>query len=71
MNERNEHLAELPKSAADVTRVLSARSAQVNTLLLNANDLTGMLNDRRSAIVNLLANTSALEPTADRDGARQ
>lgn len=60
LNERNERLGALLKSAADVTGVLSSRSQQVNTLLLNANDLTGVLNDRRAAIVNLLANTSAL-----------
>ena len=60
LNERNERLGALLKSAADVTGVLSSQSQQVNTLLLNANDLTGVLNDRRAAIVNLLANTSAL-----------
>ena len=36
------------------------RSQQVNTLILNANDLLGVLNDRREAIVDLLANTSAV-----------
>ena len=40
--------------------ILSQRSQQVNTLLLNANDLLGVLQQRRYAIVNLLANTSAL-----------
>ena len=36
------------------------RSQQLNTLILNANDLIGVLNDRREAIVDLLANTSAV-----------
>ena len=43
-----------------MTGILGERSQQVNTLLLNANDLIGVLSDRRYAIVNLLANTSAL-----------
>lgn len=60
LNSRNQSLANLLKSAADVTAILSARSQQVNTLLLNANDLLDVLNQRRYAIVNLLANTSAL-----------
>ncbi|SOX54946.1 virulence factor Mce family protein [Mycobacterium ahvazicum] len=60
LNSRNESLAHLLKSAADLTGILSVRSQQVNTLLLNANDLLGVLNQRRYAIVNLLANTSAL-----------
>lgn len=60
LNGRNESLANLLKSAADVTAVLSARSQQVNTLLLDANDLMGVLKQRRYAVVNLLANTSAL-----------
>jgi phospholipid/cholesterol/gamma-HCH transport system substrate-binding protein len=60
LNGRNEDLASLLKSAADVTGILSERSQQVNTLILNANDLMGVLDQRRYAIVNLLANTSAL-----------
>ncbi len=60
MNNRNESLAELLKTAGDVTGILSERSQQVNTLILNANDLLGVLNARREAIVSLLANTSAL-----------
>lgn len=60
LNERNESLSNLLKSAANVTSILSQRSQQVNTLLLNANDLLGVLQQRRYAIVNLLANTSAL-----------
>lgn len=60
LNERNESLSGLLKSAAQVTGILSDRSQQVNTLILNANELLGVLEQRRYAIVNLLANTSAL-----------
>jgi phospholipid/cholesterol/gamma-HCH transport system substrate-binding protein len=60
INERNDSLANLLKTASNVTGILSQRSAQVNTLLLNANDLIGVLQQRRYAISNLLANTSAL-----------
>ncbi len=60
LNSRNENLAGLLKSAADVTAVLGQRSQQLNTLILNANDLLGVLNERREAIVDLLANTAAV-----------
>ena len=60
LNSRNESLAELLKTAGDVTGILSERSQQVNTLILNANDLLAVLNERRQAIVSLLANTSAV-----------
>ncbi|HEV7850769.1 MAG TPA: MCE family protein [Mycobacterium sp.] len=60
LNDRNESLAELLKTAGDVTGILSGRSQQVNTLILNANDLLAVLNERREAIVSLLANTSAV-----------
>lgn len=60
LNNRNESLADLLRSAGDVTGVLSERSQQVNTLILNANDLVGVLDERRQAIVGLLANTSAV-----------
>jgi len=60
LNNRNESLAQLLKTAADVTGILSERSQQVNALILNANDLLGVLSDRRQAIVSLLANTSTV-----------
>lgn len=60
LNNRNESLAELLKSAADVTGVLSARSQQINSLILDADSLVEVLNGRRQAIVNLLASTSAV-----------
>src|SRR5262249_48990597 len=60
LNNRNQSLAELLKTAGDVTAILSERSQQVTTLLLSAKDLLGGHKDRRQAIVNLLANTSAV-----------
>ncbi|MFG1932535.1 MCE family protein [Mycobacterium sp. NPDC048908] len=60
LNDRDQSLAELLKTAGDVTGILSERSNQVNTLILNANDLLAVLNERRQAIVSLLANTSAV-----------
>jgi phospholipid/cholesterol/gamma-HCH transport system substrate-binding protein len=60
INNRNENLAGLLKSASDVTAVLSQRSQQLNTLILNADALLAVLNERREAIVVLLANTSAV-----------
>lgn len=57
LNERNESLAALLKSAATVTQILGQRSQQLNTLILDANDLVTVLNDRRVAIANLLVNT--------------
>ncbi|KUI37443.1 mammalian cell entry protein [Mycobacterium sp. IS-1496] len=60
LNDRDETLGDLLAGAADVTGILSERSQQVNTLLLSANDLLAVLEQRRYAIVNLLANTSAM-----------
>jgi phospholipid/cholesterol/gamma-HCH transport system substrate-binding protein len=60
LNGRNQSLAELLKTAGDVTGIFSERSAQVNTLILNANDLIGVLNERRYAITSLLSATSAV-----------
>ncbi|GAC1400942.1 MAG: MCE family protein [Mycobacterium sp.] len=60
LNNRNQSLAELLKTAGDVTGILSDRSRQVNTLILDASDLLAVLNERRQAIVSLLANTSAV-----------
>ena len=45
LNGRNKTLGELFKDAADVTGILSERSDQVNTLILNANDLLDVLVD--------------------------
>jgi phospholipid/cholesterol/gamma-HCH transport system substrate-binding protein len=60
INSRDESLREMLSTAGDVTKILSERSQQLNTLILNANTLLGVLADRRNAIVGLLANTSAL-----------
>jgi phospholipid/cholesterol/gamma-HCH transport system substrate-binding protein len=60
LNSRNESLADLLKTAGDVTGILSERSDKVNTLILNANDLVGVLNERRYAITSLLNATSAV-----------
>jgi phospholipid/cholesterol/gamma-HCH transport system substrate-binding protein len=60
LNNRNDSLAELLKTAGDVTGILSQRSQQVNTLILSGGDLLAVLNERRQAIVSLLANTSAV-----------
>ena len=60
LNERNDALSGLLTSASEVTAILGERSQQVNTLILNANELLGVLETRRYAIVNQLANTSAL-----------
>ncbi|WP_166902871.1 MCE family protein [Mycobacterium sp. DL440] len=60
INARDENLDDLLKSAAGVTDVLAQRSDLINTMLLNANDLIGVLNDRREVIVALLAGTANL-----------
>jgi phospholipid/cholesterol/gamma-HCH transport system substrate-binding protein len=60
LNSRNKTLGELLKSTGNVAGILSQRSQQVNTLILDANDLLDVLVARRQAIVDLLANTSAV-----------
>ena len=60
INGRDAQLGELLKSAANVTGILGQRSQQVNTLILNGNDLLGTLVKRQHAIVDLLAYTSTL-----------
>ncbi|WP_299561596.1 MCE family protein [uncultured Mycolicibacterium sp.] len=60
LNERNENLAALLRSATEVTAVLAQRSDRLNTLLLNANDLLAVLDARRQAIVDLMANVTAV-----------
>ncbi|VEG39794.1 virulence factor Mce family protein [Mycolicibacterium flavescens] len=60
LNNRNQSLAELLKTAGDVTGIFAERSNQVNSLILNANDLLAVLNERRHAIVSLLNAASAV-----------
>jgi phospholipid/cholesterol/gamma-HCH transport system substrate-binding protein len=58
LNNRNQSLAELLKTAGDVTGIFSERSKQVNALILNASDLLAVLDERRYAITSLLNSTS-------------
>lgn len=60
INSRDESLRSLLTATADVTKILSDRGAQLNTLILQGNSLLEVLADRRRAIVDLLANTSAV-----------
>ena len=60
LNGRNHTLAEVLKNTGAIAGIVSQRSQQVNTLILDANDLLAVLVDRRQAIVDLLANTSAV-----------
>ncbi|ADT98598.1 MCE family protein [Mycolicibacterium gilvum] len=60
LNSRNDSLAELLRTAGEVTGIFSERSKQVNTLILNSNDLLAVLNERRYAITSLLSNISAV-----------
>ncbi|HUO39742.1 MAG TPA: mammalian cell entry protein, partial [Mycobacterium sp.] len=53
-------LGDLLTSTGNVAGILSERSQQVNTLILDANDLLDLLVARRQAIVDLLANTSTV-----------
>ncbi|MCV7281131.1 MCE family protein [Mycolicibacterium flavescens] len=60
LNNRNQSLAELLRTASDVTGIFAERSQQVNQLILNSNDLLAVLNERRYAITSLLQATSAV-----------
>jgi phospholipid/cholesterol/gamma-HCH transport system substrate-binding protein len=60
LNGRNETLHKLLNNVGQVSGVLAARSQQLNTLILNANDLVAVLNGHREAIVDLLASISAV-----------
>lgn len=60
LNARNASLRELLGAAADVTEVLAQRSDQVNSLIVDGNELLGVLVERRQAIVDLLSNTAAV-----------
>jgi phospholipid/cholesterol/gamma-HCH transport system substrate-binding protein len=60
INSRGETLDALLKSAANVTGILSGRSQQVNTLILNGKVLLDVLVERRDAISGLLANVAAV-----------
>jgi phospholipid/cholesterol/gamma-HCH transport system substrate-binding protein len=60
INTRNTGLRDMLRSAGDVTAILSKRSNQVNSLILNSDLLVSELTERRQAIVDLLANISAV-----------
>ncbi|MCV7189636.1 MCE family protein [Mycolicibacterium thermoresistibile] len=60
LNERDSRVRDLLTEAAAVTDVLASRAEQVNALILNANDLIAVLNDRRQHIVRLLGYASAV-----------
>ncbi|MEU2100857.1 MCE family protein [Nocardia sp. NPDC019255] len=60
INSRDGSLRDLLRTTADVTAIISQRGEQVNTLILNANALLGVLAARRQAIVDLLAGTAAV-----------
>lgn len=60
LNSRNDSLAELLRTAGEVTGIFSERSKQVNALILNSNDLLAVLNERRYAITSLLSNISTV-----------
>lgn len=60
LNSRGEVLGDLLKSATDVTSIISRRSQQVDSLILDGNELLGVLVQQRNAISELLANTSAV-----------
>jgi phospholipid/cholesterol/gamma-HCH transport system substrate-binding protein len=66
LNRRDTNLAELLTHTGQVTDILAKRSDQLNTLILDANDLIGVLSQRRQAIVDLLANVSALSQQVSR-----
>ena len=72
INSRDQHAGRTADATpADVTAILSDRSQQLNTLILNADDLLDILVQRRQVIVELLANTSAVAKQLTRTGRRQ
>ena len=60
LNARNDALGALFAAGRDVTDVLGDRTEEVSTLILDADELVGMLSQRRQTIVELLAYTSAM-----------
>jgi phospholipid/cholesterol/gamma-HCH transport system substrate-binding protein len=60
LNGRNDTLRELLKNTGTLTGILAQRGQQLNTLILDANDLVGVLEDRRRAVVGLIASTTAV-----------
>jgi phospholipid/cholesterol/gamma-HCH transport system substrate-binding protein len=60
INDRNKSLDELLANAKTVTGIFSDRSQQINSLILNSNDLLDVLVVRRHIIVDLLARISSV-----------
>ncbi len=60
INARDEALSELLRRAQNVTKILSDRSAQINALLLDGNQLLGELDRRRTAIGQLIVYVNGL-----------
>jgi phospholipid/cholesterol/gamma-HCH transport system substrate-binding protein len=60
LNSRDEVLRELLHNTREVTGILSERSQQLNTLILDANALIDVLNARREEIVGLLSSISTV-----------
>lgn len=60
INSRDASLRSLLTATGDVTGILAERGTQLNTMILQANSLLGVLAERRQAIVDLLANITAV-----------
>ncbi|MFE6921902.1 MCE family protein [Nocardia sp. NPDC057663] len=60
VNSRDQSLRGLLAATAEVSGIIGERSSRLNTLLLDANSLLQVLAQRRQAIVDLLANISAV-----------
>ena len=60
LNKRDEALTDLLAHAQDVTKVLSDRATQINSLLVDGNNLLGELDARRSALGQLIVYVNGL-----------
>jgi phospholipid/cholesterol/gamma-HCH transport system substrate-binding protein len=60
INARDESLEDLLKRAESVTGILAERSDQINSLVVDGNQLLGELDRRRNAISELITNVSAV-----------
>ena len=60
INSRDESLLQLLSRAEDVTKILSDRSGQIDSLLVDGNKLFAELSLRRDAISELIVNTGAV-----------
>ncbi|MBC2642274.1 MULTISPECIES: MCE family protein [unclassified Rhodococcus (in: high G+C Gram-positive bacteria)] len=60
INSRDESLRQLLSRAENVTGILAERSGQINSLIVDGNQLFGELDRRRAAISQLIVNISAV-----------